>query len=90
MEGQPAEQGVDEDESKTGQGRGYERRCAHNDAAEDGAQHDDNDVVEGGFFTEGADACDTQEGKSETEGDDGATDHLETVQVFAVAEECGK
>src|SRR6185437_9197678 len=87
VETDKGQQTMDQYENEAGQRRCYKRGGADYDAAEDGAEHDDDHIVEGCFLPEGADARHTDHDQRQEKGDDRPADHLETVQVFTMAKE---
>ncbi len=76
---------VDEYESNARHGRRNNGGGSHYNAAEDGAEHDRDNVVERGFLAKGSDARDADQHKSDKKAYDRAASHLKAIEVPALA-----
>lgn len=88
VEACPGEKTMDQHERQAGQSGRDKGGGPYHDTAEDRAEHNDDDVVKGCLFAEGADAGDTDQRKRKEKANEGAAAHLKAIEVFAFAEQC--
>jgi len=88
VERHPTQGPMYKDKGQTGQGGWYKRACANHDAAENGAKHNDDDIIERRAFAECSYAGDADQGKGNKKADDRPADHLQAVEISPLAENC--